>query len=213
LKGEVLLHKGNYDLARAAYNDFLRIYKGKNYVRDAWYKKGICSWLIGNQAEAHRDHAVARSIGEENTEADKYASRALMEESLPPVGLIRLRYLTDGGYYQEAQTLLNSINADGYQSEKNKVELHYRSARLYHKLNDLEKAIFLYSRTVEASGDSEWYFAPNACLQLGYIAMEQNRSSAAREYFKRALTYKRHEYKNSIDSKARSALDQLKDRR
>jgi TolA-binding protein len=213
LKGEVLLHKGNYDLARAAYDDFLRIYKGKNYVRDAWYKKGICSWLMGNEAEARRNHAVARSIGEENTEADKYASRALMDESLPPVDLIRLRYLTDGGYYEEAQRLLNSIDGEEYRSGKNKVELHYRSARLYHKSNNLEKAIIFYRRTIEASGNSEWYFAPNACLQLGYIAIEQNRSSAAREYFKRALTYKRHEYKNSIDSKARSALDQLKDSR
>jgi tetratricopeptide (TPR) repeat protein len=213
LKGEVLLHKGNYDLAAAAYEDFLSAYKGKNYVRDAWYKKGICFWLMGNESKAKQDLAVARSVGEETTEADKYASRALMEESLPPLDLIQLRYFTDGGYFQEAQRLVNGIKEDGYSFQKYNVELHYRKARLYHKMNDLKRAVSSYAKTIEASGDSDWYFAPNACLQLGYIAVQENRSSEAREYFERALSYKRHEYKNSIDSKAKSALDQLKDRR
>ncbi|MEX1238151.1 MAG: tetratricopeptide repeat protein, partial [Cyclobacteriaceae bacterium] len=54
-----------------------------------------------------------------------------------------------------------------------------------------------------------WYFAPNACLQLGYIFQSQNRMTEAEEYFRQALSYRRHEYKNSIDSKARAALAQL----
>ncbi len=32
----------------------------------------------------------------------------------------------------------------------------------------------------------------------------------AKKYFEQALSYKRHEYKSSIDSKSRSALEQLK---
>jgi hypothetical protein len=59
------------------------------------------------------------------------------------------------------------------------------------------------------TGQENWYFAPNACLQLGYLYQSRNMLAEAEEYFLRALAYKRHEYKNSIDSKARSALAQL----
>jgi hypothetical protein len=39
--------------------------------------------------------------------------------------------------------------------------------------------------------------------------MADNNSAAASDYFKRALSYKKHEYKNSIDTKAKSALAQI----
>jgi uncharacterized protein HemY len=62
------------------------------------------------------------------------------------------------------------------------------------------------------TSQDNWYFAPNACLQLGYIYQLQNKTTEAEEFFKRAISYRRHEYKNSIDSKARSALAQLNDK-
>jgi len=40
--------------------------------------------------------------------------------------------------------------------------------------------------------------------------LDQGKTSDAKNYFEKALTYKKHEYKNSIDSKAKSALAQLK---
>jgi hypothetical protein len=90
------------------------------------------------------------------------------------------------------------------------VELNYRKARLSHKINHISDAKLYYEKTIELNGSANWYFAPNACLQLGYILMQENNSNAAEEYFERALSYKKHEYKNSIDTKAKSALAQLK---
>ena len=88
------------------------------------------------------------------------------------------------------------------------MEYYYRKARLSHKMNRAD-AVDLYLETIRMTGQENWYFAPNACLQLGYIYQGQNRLEEATEYFQRALAYRRHEYKNSIDSKARSALAQL----
>jgi hypothetical protein len=59
------------------------------------------------------------------------------------------------------------------------------------------------------TGENPWYFAANSALQLGYIAEAQKDKVMAKKYFEQALNFKRHEYKNSIDSKARSALEQL----
>jgi len=57
--------------------------------------------------------------------------------------------------------------------------------------------------------DNSWYFAPNSALQLGYIFRDQADAIEARQYFEKALSYKKHVYKNSIDNKARSALASL----
>jgi len=67
-----------------------------------------------------------------------------------------------------------------------------------------------YQKVIDINGDANWYYAPNACLQMGYILAYEKNNEQAEEYFEMALSYKKHEYKNSIDTKARSALAQLK---
>ncbi len=213
LKAEVLLHKGLYSESIIAYEDFIQHYKGQNYLKDSFYKIGICHWILDAKVSAEKSFATAKRTGKETTEADKYASRALLEDVLPATPLIQFRYYTDGGYYEEALAISRTLDAGKLTRPKDKLEFLYRQARLYHKLDSLEKAVQLYQQTINNDQDSGWYFAPNACLQLGYISMDAGNIKEARDYFNKALSYRRHEYKNSIDSKARSALDQLKERR
>ena len=95
-------------------------------------------------------------------------------------------------------------------TNKEQTEYYYRKARLSHKLNELSAARIFYQQTIDMSGENPWYFAPNSALQLGYMAQASHDNATAKRYFQRALAYKKHEYKNSIDSKAKSALEQLK---
>lgn len=149
-------------------------------------------------------------MGKEATEPDKYAARSLAEPHLPHVALTKVRYFTDGGYYEEATKVVETIDPLSLTDKRDQVEYHYRKARLAHKMDDLPIARELYNQTIALTGTENWYFAPNACLQLGYLAMHDNDAANAKLYFARALSYKKHEYKNSIDSKARAALAQLK---
>ncbi len=82
-------------------------------------------------------------------------------------------------------------------------------ARLAHKMGDLEQARLLYIKTIEKAESNHWYFAPNSCLQLGYIYLKLNETEKAKFFFKKTTEYKRHEYKNSIDNKAKIALKSL----
>lgn len=209
LTAEVYLHKGDYAQAIAFYQKFLHEYKGLNYRKDAWYKTGVCQWLTGNDAAAQESFAKARTEGKEAIEADKYAARSLAESTLPSRKVSRIRYSTDGGYYEEALALVRTVEEADLPNLKDKVEFTYRQARLYHKLNRLPEAKEEYRKTIVRNGDEPWYFAPNACLQLGYIFQEENNLTEARNYFEKAIAYKRHEYKNSIDAKAKSALASL----
>jgi TolA-binding protein len=210
LRGEVYLHKADYLNAISAYRWFINHYAGKNYIKDAYYKIGLCYWLNGNTNDALVLFKEARGKGIEEAEADKYAARSLADNELPHIKLSKMRYYTDGGYYDQARQLADAIKPTDLPTLRDNVEFFYRKARLAHKTLDLAAAKTAYQQTIERSGEANWYFAPNACLQSGYIAMQENNTEAARQFFTKAMAYKKHEYKNSIDSKARSALAQLK---
>lgn len=208
--GEVYLHKGEYKSSIEYYQKFLDQYTGLNYVKDAHYKIGICYWLQGRSKDAQKYFTKAKTAGNESTEADKYATRSLAENSYPNIKLSKIRYATDGGYYEEAEKAIASVTDADIPSKKEKIEFVYRKARLYHKISSFTEAKKNYLDTIEKSGAENWYFAPNACLQLGYIFLDEKNPAEAGKYFEKALTYKKHEYKNSIDSKAKSALARLK---
>ncbi len=211
LKGEVYLQKADYINSIAAYRWFINHYAGENYLKDAHYKIALCYWLNGNSNDAMHNFDEAKTIGKDLTEADKYAARSLAESELPHVKLTKSRYYTDGGYFEEANEVLENISPQERITKRDQAEFPYRKARLYHKQNNLQEAKLYYEQCIQITGNEPWYFAPNACLQLGYIALIESDRATAKLYFDQALTYKKHEYKNSIDSKAKSALAQLTD--
>ncbi len=81
LRGEVYLHKAEYLNAISAYRAFINTYKGQNYVKDAYYKIGLCYWLNGNKSDALAIFKQATNTGKEVSEADKYAARSLAQKS------------------------------------------------------------------------------------------------------------------------------------
>lgn len=210
LKAETSLHKADYVQAISSYRWFINNYKGQNYIKDAYYKIGLCYWLNGKENEALAAFKQARTKGKESCEADKYAARSLADKELPHIKLSKVRYFTDGGYYAEAHEALAIITSPDLPTQRDRTEFHYRQARLAHKQNALDSAKAFYLQTIETAGQESWYFAPNSCLQLGYITLAEDNIDEAKRYFNRALDYKKHEYKNSIDSKAKSALAQIK---
>jgi hypothetical protein len=210
LRGEAYLHKADYLNSISSYRSFINHYQGQNYMKDAHYKIGLCYWLNGNVNDALAAFKEAKTMGKESSEADKHAARSMSDDNLPNVSLSKVRYFTDGGYYEQAEETLNKISLQDVREKRDQVEYYYRKARLAHKQNQLPAAVLFYQQTIDLAGEENWYFAPNACLQLGYIVLGNGNKEEARTWFNRALGYKKHEYKNSIDSKAKSALAQLR---
>ncbi|HNP07084.1 MAG TPA: tetratricopeptide repeat protein [Cyclobacteriaceae bacterium] len=209
LKGEILLQKGDYTNAISAYQKFIVNYKSINFKKDAYYKISLCYWLQNKKEEAYKNFEIAKKTGKEVAEPDRYANSQLKESIFPNPKILKVRLYTDGGYYQEALSTLKAINESTLTTEKEKTEYSYRKARLADKMGDPTTAKIYYIRTMKLAGTNPWYFAPNAALQLGYIAKTSNDIPTAKKYFELALSYKNYAYKNSIDSKAKSALDQL----
>jgi tetratricopeptide (TPR) repeat protein len=210
LRAEICLYKGDYLNAISSYRWFVNHYRGQNCMKDAHYKIGLCYWLNGNINDAQAAFKQAKLVGREASEADKHAAKRLAETDFPHVQLTKARYAIDGGYYHRAKQILDSLTVSNLSSKRDRVEYHYRSARLAHKLNDIPAAKHHYLKSIDLNGDEPWYFAPNACLQMGYILSSEGDLTLAKNYFNKALSYNKHEYKNSIDSKAKSAIAQMK---
>jgi tetratricopeptide (TPR) repeat protein len=210
LRGEINLYKGEYLNSISSYRWFINHYNGQNGIKDAYYKIGLCYWLNGNINDAQAAFKQAKSSGKEASESDKYAARSLSEDELPHVKLTKARYATDGGYYEVALRILKSLLPSELPTKRDQVEFFYRKARVAHKLNDLNTAKGFYLQCIDSNVDEPWYYAPNACLQLGYLFQDDGDLTSAKNYFMKALSYNKHEYKNSIDSKAKSALAQIK---
>lgn len=209
LRGEVLTHKGDYPNAILAYQKFISTFKSQSFKKDAYFKISLCDWLLNKKELAKQNFDIAKRTGKEVAEPDKYAAAQLETNTFPNAKLLRVRFFTDGGYYPEAREALQTIAPADLTTLKDRTEYYYRKARLAHKTGEISVAKLFYEQSIDMAGENPWYFAPNSALQLGYIAQAQKDKVAARHYFEKALTYKRHEYKNSIDTKARSALEQL----
>jgi tetratricopeptide (TPR) repeat protein len=209
IRGEILLQKAEYPAAIQAYQRFMQHYRSANFKKDATYKISLAYFLQGKHETAKTWFNRAQKNGRATAEPDRYADMRLKSGGFPNAKLLRARLLTDGGYFKEAKDMLASVVPADLPTLSDRTEYYYRKGRLADKMRETAAAKLLYQQTIDLAQDNPWYFAPNAALQLGYFAREARDYAAARRYFELALSYKKHEYKSSIDIKARSALGQL----
>jgi tetratricopeptide (TPR) repeat protein len=210
LRGEILLQRGDYAQSIDAFQRFIAAYPSENFKKDAYFKISLAYYLQGRKEQARANFEKAKITGRIVVDPDSYADSQLKEDRFPNQKLLKVRFYTDGGYYREAKEVFQTIVPYDLTTTMDQTEYYYRKARLSHKMNEVSAAKIFYQQTIDMSAQNPWYFAPNSALQLGYIAQANHDNASARKYFQQALAYKKHAYKNSIDSKAKSALEQLK---
>jgi tetratricopeptide (TPR) repeat protein len=211
LCGEIALQQGKYDSAFNWYTAFQKEYKGFNYIKDSNLKMFMCKWLSNQDSEALPFIKRIENSGSAIIEADKLALRMAEEYKSGKMtsqqkSLYKSRYATDGGYLHEAKEFLSVVSESSFTSLAEKTEFNYRKGRILQKSEKKNEAIPYLNRAVEISKGSSIGFGASAALQLGYIYKEDGQKDKAILCFKKAMSYKKYEYKNSIDSKARAAL-------
>jgi len=206
LKGEISLLSGDYEQAIRFYQLFLKSYKGKNYIKTAYYRLFLAAWL-SKQSTAISYLDLCLKKGQTQIESDKNAQDFATKRQFPNPILMQARLLTDGGAYEKAWEIIEHWQTENFDYQRDKIELLYRKARILDKQARYKEAIDFYKQTISLSGDLPFYFAPNAALQLGYLYQNIFKNNKlAIIYFKKVLTYPKHEYKNSLDHKAKTAI-------
>lgn len=214
LRGEIALQKGKYDIAFFFYSKFQQKYKGVNFIKDSNLKLFMSRWLADRDADAIPYIKLAGSKGSTIVEGDKFAQRLSEEYAdgkiLPDQKILyKARYSTDGGYLTEAWDFIDNYTEKSFSTPGDKAELNYRKGRILQKMNQIDRAIPYYDRAIFLSQGTLLTFGPSAALQMGYISRDKKNNTLAISYFKKAMSYKKHEYKNSIDNKAKAALTEL----
>jgi tetratricopeptide (TPR) repeat protein len=211
LKADILLQKGQYAEAEKYFKVFLGRYQGHNFLKDTHFKLYLCNWLIGNDQVAKNHVDTILKTGQTVVEADEAAQKfaqnyAKNQHSHLQKVLMKARLAYNGGFLDEAVKGLNAYNENSFSQITDKAEYQYRLGKIAQKMNQFDKAIAAYERALTLSEPLALYFGATSALQLGYIYQSKNQKTKAIQYFQKALNYPKHEYKNSIDNKAKAAL-------
>ncbi len=209
LRGELHLKKLEYEDAILNYKDFLLSYKGIGFISNARLKLFYAYYLLGDDEKAESQMKKEIDGNSELIMSDKYAKSFFENAKTPDKELLKARLLYDGGYYTQAK---NQVDLYPFKSKYDiefQIEYYYRKARIEQSLNNLQISIESFKKCVELQADANYYFAPNACLQLGHIYHERNELEKAEYYFEKAMDYKKYAYKQSIEHQAKSALNAL----
>jgi hypothetical protein len=207
--GDAKMKKLDYS-AIQYFQKFIQQHKGSFYIKDALYSIALCYYLIDDQKMANEYVAKVKTKGNAETDADKQALKRASKGVFPNKLLLKSRLLNDGGYNIEALKIATSILPHTLKSDGELLESIYRMGRIYDDLAEYDKALFYYHLTIEKGSHSTEYFAARACLQAGYIYEKKGLLAKAKEYYHKELSLGDHDFKNSLDQRAKSSLNRLK---
>ncbi len=186
---------------------FITGYKGKNYIKEANRKLAWHYYLQGNTELYQKYIKEVLNKGSENIDEDKAAEAEAKSGVLPHKTLLQCRLLCDGNYAQSAFNTMSSIHIKQLTSPKDKVEYYYRWGRIYDLQHNATKAIQSYELAIQKGSLLPYYFAANACIKIANIYEHQNKCSQSISYYKKALTFKNHEYLSSVAAEAKAGIN------
>jgi tetratricopeptide (TPR) repeat protein len=189
---------------------FLNKFKGSFYVKDAMQKLSWCYYLQGNLAKAEEVRKRILQKGATNADADKQALKDAKSGKWPHMLLLKARLLSDGGYNSEAARLLQGKTEDDFGNEEEKLEFAYRVARIYDDMGRDDDAIIAYLIAIRLGEHRPEHYAARAALQIGEIYEKRGQKTMAIQYYQQCLDMEDHEFKNSLDQKAKAGIARCK---
>ncbi|MEZ5045422.1 MAG: hypothetical protein R2831_00335 [Chitinophagaceae bacterium] len=189
---------------------FLKKYSGHFYIKECLHQMSLCAYLQGNVSLANQYRKEILIKGKTTSDADKQAQQFANETDYPDIKLLKAKLLNDGGKNKEALDILKTSNEKSFSKHEEQVEYCYRIARIYDALENTDKAIEFYSKTISLGKNDKDYFAARAALQIGAIYEQKKQLDSAIRYYTLAMNCKNTSFKNSIDQRALSAINRIK---
>lgn len=216
--GKSYFLKGDYQKAKTFLLKFLNHYSGKCYVALANLYLGFISLFQNNGQELESYlHATinAPSYLEMDNEAQHLATHILNHGiSQVEKQLFKARFLIDGGQFDQALKILQSLLPKLSElSGDEKTILYYYLGRIYHFKNQYFDAKTYYRFTLHQPASLYKWMHAYASYYLGQILEIEEDWEPARRYYRQALSYSNLPYQKSIETYAKAALERLKDKR
>ncbi len=208
LLGMCQLNKLNTD---AYYNlkYFSENFQGVNYLKDARNRMAWCALLNGRMQDYFILLEKVTEGGNTLSDSDKAAQNAAKQKSVPDIELLKARLLMDGGYFNQALSVIDKININSLNKPELLTEYQYRKGRIYHLKGDISDAINYYTSCIESGRAVPVYFAANAAMELGNIYAANQNYELAKKYYKMSLAMPDSDFKNSIDVRSKAGLQRI----
>lgn len=189
---------------------FAASFKGKNYVRSAF--RFIAWHYLLNDDEKKYKQFLANVLytGKSFSDEDKDATREAEQRRTPNKKLLRSRLLYDGGYYKTALTEIEDPSNIFFRHKADSAEYDYRLARIFHAGKDTAKAEASYINAFSKGKNLPQHYAANSALQLGNIYEQRGDKPKAKEWYQKCLWLPPHDYRHSIEQKAKAGLERVK---
>jgi tetratricopeptide (TPR) repeat protein len=205
--GNAKLYRGDND-ANIYLINYLKDYKGINYIKDAYLKLAYYFYLRGDNAKYNTFLKMVKTQGSLYDEKDKQALKEA-NEAAPNMDLLKARLYFDGGYYPKALAELADKNVNDFKLKRDQIEFYYRLGRIYDESGRDSEAIAQYQKAINAGKLTSYYYAANAALSIGSIYEKKGDKAKASSFYKQAIAMKNHEYENSIETKAKDGLRRM----
>lgn len=202
----VKLHHLETKEAVQYFQRYFNEFKGKFYVKDAYEKLSWCYYLQGNMTAAENARKQILQKGSLATDSDKQAHKHAKQGGWPNVLLLKARLLNDGGYNNEALNLLYGKSASDFDKVEDKLEFAYRVGRIYDDIGRDSDAIKMYLLAIQLGRSRTEYYAARSALQIGWIYERQGKKDVAIKYYTQCMDMKDHDFKDSLDQKAKAGI-------
>ncbi|WP_118975895.1 tetratricopeptide repeat protein [Taibaiella koreensis] len=206
--GTALLQKMDDDCI-GYFQKFLNRYTGKLFVKDAYQKMSFYYLALGDLPQAMGYKNKIQKAGNAQVDADKQAQRYAGNLQLPNPFLLKARLLSDGGYYSRALDELKGSKVSDFPNTADQLEYNYRYARIYTLMEQPAKAIPFYEATIRMGANRQEHFAARSALEMGQIYEQQGLNDKAIACYRQCIGMKNHDYKSSLDQKAKAGIDRL----
>ncbi|HUP12025.1 MAG TPA: hypothetical protein VM187_07435, partial [Niastella sp.] len=185
---------------------FIATFKGRFYVKDVLQKLSWHYYLQGDEVKAKAYRQKVLKSGSTYSEADKQAQKEALTSVWPNKLLLQARLLNDGGNYKQALILLHGKSAASFSLPGEKLEFAYRAGRVYDDMGNDSMGIVFYKQAIELGEHRKEHFAARAALQIGYIFEQHGDKQTAKQWFQRCMGMEDHDFKNSLDQRAKAGL-------
>ncbi len=196
--------------AKNSFEQFLQTFKGNFYIKDVYQKLSWCYYLQGNMKKAEELRKLQLIKGSTETDADKKALKDAKTGTWPNQLLLKARLLNDGGYHNDANKLLTGKTEEDFEKIEEKLEFTYRIARIFDDLGKDDEAIQFYLKSIKIGTARKEYFASRAAYQIGQIYEQKGRKDLAITYYQQCLEMEDHEFKDSLDQRAKAGIARCK---
>ncbi len=208
-KGIGYLYTSQYSKSTQSLKRFLNS-KTYFYKKDACIKIAYAYYLQGSNNQAILYKNKVKAIGTSVTDIDKQALKFSQRTNFGNKEILRARLLFDGGQFRQAENILLHKSKLAITNKQDELERIYRLARCYDEQHNMDKAIEHYKLSISMPNPTKAYFPARAALQLAYIYETKGQPNLANKYFKKVISYKDHEFKTSLDHRAKAGLLRIK---